>query len=138
MRNVWPLVLCLSLSLPLSGCAGDDEPSCTGTATACTFLLPLECDDALGCILVGCAGVATSCSLISWRSDCDDQEGCWWSSLDDECEGTVLPCNLMSGQMECTDQQGCTWDTTCSGTPFECDAISTEAVCEMQPGCSWE
>jgi hypothetical protein len=148
---------------PQSGCMADT--ACGGVVVPCSDHsgFGYACDNLDGCHYVnGCAGSAYLCHTYSSSYNCTSQDGCNWSSYNNECSGyakscssiysgcthqdgcyitsdclgTSTPCDQIS-TADCGQQEGCSSVSTCTGLPTACTALTTEAACAAQIGCAW-
>jgi hypothetical protein len=127
---------------------GDDEQpddegetptySCAGVSTSCSVLSLGTCSTASGCSWKReCTGIADSCYSQYSSYACTSLDGCYWSSSSDSCSGVSRSCSSQLSSLSCSDQ-GCNWNESCSGISTSCFSIFSQASCLSQPGCRWE
>lgn len=120
---------------------GTGNPSCGGTATACSTMGGTTCNATpFGCTRVetdSCKGEAIdNCSTHFTFSPCDDQ-GCIWNVNTMQCSGppqwacSELPPHICENILNCYVKT----TVSCEGTAPACVAVPLD-MCDEQPGCS--
>jgi hypothetical protein len=116
--------------------SGTTTRMCGGFATSCASLGTASCSSQRGCRLDGiCQGSAQACYLQYNSFLCNDQDGCYWSTLTDSCAGSARSCSGYTYDLSCIDQEGCRWEDRCEGSATPCSLLGA-SECALQRGCS--